>query len=977
MSKNPTTIFRFGLFEAHPTGKILKRNGLRVKIHDQPFQVLLVLLERPGEIVTRDELRQRLWPDGTFVDFDGSLNVILKKLRAALDDDSDNPRFVETVHRQGYRFIAPVAVVATSQVDVRQQANTLSPSPTPTAPNSLGFEEGGSPVVLPASVLTVRNQETTNPPSSSPAEPGKFGLFRRAALLCLILLALAIVWFLIHRRGPALPGRSVASQSQPAAIRRSIAILGFHNTSRNANDAWFSTAFSEMLSTELAGGNNLRLVPGADVANLWLSAPWSGTDTLDQTTAARLGQALSADVLVLGSYTTIGKNERGQVRLDIRLQESRNGEILAEVAETGNANDLFEIVSKAGERLRDHLGVPRLGEPEEAGVEASLPRDRVAARFYSLGLVKFREFDFLGAKELFEQTVASDPKFCFAHLRLAQAWAGLGYEQNRKEEVRRALELSSDLSRPEQLQVQGEYYESLSDHEKAASVYRALFELFPDNVDYGLLLASAQQKNGHDSQATETLSRLRRLPTPASEDPRIDLLAARVMTVNQPARLTFIQNAEQKARSQNKNLIYAQARKEECLNLNYSQHPDEARPACEEAYNVYIAMGNRLLAAETLRAMGDTEGTLGHIEQAIATYRRALKLLDGLGEHYKTGSILNNMAINYANEGKLDQAEEGYRQARSHFEKVGDKENTATALGNIADILFLRGDIKGAGKLYQEALDLEYSVDHPDPLYLLYRLSDLALVQGRVLDAHRLAQQAIDAGASQQGEYQYFTLAMTRLGEALKAEGDLQGARRQFQEALQIQKKAGESQLVAASQLEVAELDIEEGHAEQAEPEIRTAIAEFEKEHQDPATTEAYALLSRDLLAQRKFDQAQQAALHAIELSRSSPDPELKFGASIQAARVRIASRPGDVASAHQELRTAIANAKTLGYYSLECEARLAILESDFRTNPATARTEVTAFAIETRSHSLELLARRAEQLVQNEGRVGTERSSK
>src|SRR5215470_11597512 len=101
-------IYRFGLFETDVAKGTLTRNGIRVKLQDQPFRVLILLLERPGEIVTRDELRQRLWPEGTYVDFDGSLNVILKKLRAAIDDDSDNPRFIETVPRHGYRFIAPV-----------------------------------------------------------------------------------------------------------------------------------------------------------------------------------------------------------------------------------------------------------------------------------------------------------------------------------------------------------------------------------------------------------------------------------------------------------------------------------------------------------------------------------------------------------------------------------------------------------------------------------------------------------------------------------------------------------------------------------------------------------------------------------------------------------------------------------------------------------------------------------------------------
>ena len=107
------SIFRFGQFEADAARNTLTRKGVPVRLQDQPFRLLLLLLARPGEIVVREELRQRLWPDGTHVDFDGSLNVILKKLRTALDDDSDNPRFIETVPRHGYRFIAPVAVAET------------------------------------------------------------------------------------------------------------------------------------------------------------------------------------------------------------------------------------------------------------------------------------------------------------------------------------------------------------------------------------------------------------------------------------------------------------------------------------------------------------------------------------------------------------------------------------------------------------------------------------------------------------------------------------------------------------------------------------------------------------------------------------------------------------------------------------------------------------------------------------------------
>src|ERR1043166_2722705 len=101
-------ICRFGLYEADLDAGTLKRHGIPIRLQEQPFRILSFLLEKPGEIITRDELRARLWSEGTFVEFDGSLNTALMKLRAVLNDDPENPRFVETVPKKGYRFIAPV-----------------------------------------------------------------------------------------------------------------------------------------------------------------------------------------------------------------------------------------------------------------------------------------------------------------------------------------------------------------------------------------------------------------------------------------------------------------------------------------------------------------------------------------------------------------------------------------------------------------------------------------------------------------------------------------------------------------------------------------------------------------------------------------------------------------------------------------------------------------------------------------------------
>jgi Tol biopolymer transport system component/DNA-binding winged helix-turn-helix (wHTH) protein len=109
LNGNLQSAVRFGVYEVDPHAGELRRNGVKIKLQEQPFQVLILLLERPGEVVSREELRRRLWPADTFVDFDHSLNAAIKRLRDALHDSADNPLFVETLARRGYRFVAPVA----------------------------------------------------------------------------------------------------------------------------------------------------------------------------------------------------------------------------------------------------------------------------------------------------------------------------------------------------------------------------------------------------------------------------------------------------------------------------------------------------------------------------------------------------------------------------------------------------------------------------------------------------------------------------------------------------------------------------------------------------------------------------------------------------------------------------------------------------------------------------------------------------
>jgi DNA-binding winged helix-turn-helix (wHTH) protein len=139
-------VFRFGVFEADETTGELRKHGIRLKLHSQPFQLLVMLLERPSQLVTREEMRQRLWGEDTFVDFDHGLNSAVNKLREALSDSAANPRHIETIAGKGYRFVAPVEI---AQPPVAESAAVVVP------PSGLAASKLGSGPVAPAIIETV------------------------------------------------------------------------------------------------------------------------------------------------------------------------------------------------------------------------------------------------------------------------------------------------------------------------------------------------------------------------------------------------------------------------------------------------------------------------------------------------------------------------------------------------------------------------------------------------------------------------------------------------------------------------------------------------------------------------------------------------------------------------------------------------------------------------------------------------------
>src|SRR6266540_1410740 len=330
---------------------------------------------------------------------------------------------------------------------------------------------------------------------------------------------------LVAGRAATTASGAAARPEAPVSVRRSVALLGFKNLSGRPERAWLSVALAEMLSTELAAGEKLRTIPGENVARMKIELALADAESLAPDTLGRIRTHLGTDLVVLGSYLALGsKGEK--VRLDVRVQDAAEGETVASLPETGTEEDLFELVSRTSGRLREKLGINALTDAQAIAVRASMPKDPRAAQLYAEGLSRLRHFDALKARDLLEKAVGLDPGFLQGHAALAEAWSVLGYDGKAMEEGRKAFDLSRKLSREDRLFVEARYREVSKEWEKAVEIYRTLFEFFPDNLEYGLHLATVQNSAGKAKDALETVDTLRKLPKAVSEDPRIDLAEA-------------------------------------------------------------------------------------------------------------------------------------------------------------------------------------------------------------------------------------------------------------------------------------------------------------------------------------------------------------------------------------------------------------------------------------------------------------------
>lgn len=794
------------------------------------------------------------------------------------------------------------------------------------------------------------------------------GVWRRRAPLLLgvaaTLLAAAAWWAL---RAPTAPTASSANApvngGRPTVEpRRAVAVLGFRNLAARPEDTWLSTALSEMLATELSAGTGLRVIPGDNVARLQASLGGLQGASLEADTLARLRTGLGSDVVIQGSYLTLGHAPERRLRVDLRVQDAASGELIATFAESGREQELFDLIFGLGLRVRERLSAHRLSAEAAADVRRSVPTGLAAQRAYAEALARLRRTDAMRARVFFEQAIAADPEFPLSHAGLAEAWSALGYDERAVAAAKRAYELAARLPREERLSVEARYREASRQWPKAIEIYRVLADFFPDNIEYGLRLAAAQTSAGQVNDALTTLAGLRQLPAPAGQDARIDLAEADAASALSDFKraLASAERVAAKGAAQNERALVAKARLRESWALERMGDVQRALRAIEEAQRLYSAIGHRGGAAWALRNRAFLLAEQGQLEQARGLQEEALAIFREIGDRRGLAATSNMQGAVLWALGDATGAKLRYGEALASFREMGDRAGIARALGNLARVVQQRESLDEAGPLYEEAQAIFQALgDKAGLASVLSATGQLARARGDLALAQRHFEDAL-ALYTTTGQRRNRAATLHELGRALQARGNLPAARVRLAEALALRQTLGNPAEEVESRLALIELALDEQPPGAEAAQLEALVGTLPPAVEDESGARAHALLAR-ARQRRAPELAQAAARRALAGARGSKDLAFAAGIVVTVARVQASGAPASLPALATQVQRLALQAQREGRVELGLQAALALAEIDAARHPHQASQRLHKVAQEARARGFELLARSAE----------------
>jgi DNA-binding winged helix-turn-helix (wHTH) protein/Flp pilus assembly protein TadD len=450
----------FGPFELDLRSGELRKKGARIKLEGQPIQILLLLLDRPGELVTQDEIKRKLWPDGTVVEYEHSIKTALRKLRHALGDEADAPRYIETLPRRGYRFIGSV------------QATAVAEPP---------------------------NEGKAGPPETE--NRGRAASWLWPAMGVTVLIGASVGGYRYLHRGPTLTEKDT------------VLVSDFVNTT---GDPVFDGALRQGVTVQLEQSPFLSLVSEARIQQILPLMGQSPDARLTPKIARDLCQRIGSVALIEGTIASLGR----QYVLDLKATECSTGESLAEDRETADSKEqILRALGHATTILRSKLGeslstVRRFDTPIELATTPSLD----ALKAYSQGMnLLVGKSDFNAALPLLQRAIEMDPNLAAAYSGEVLVYINLGEMDLALKAAQRAYDLRSSVSEPERFLIEANYQQFVSgDLEKARLTYQVWSQTYPrEHLPRGFAIGVYADMGKYDRALDEARANLELDPTSA------------------------------------------------------------------------------------------------------------------------------------------------------------------------------------------------------------------------------------------------------------------------------------------------------------------------------------------------------------------------------------------------------------------------------------------------------------------------------
>src|SRR6185437_9077360 len=775
MSALKKSVYRFGRFELEPGERRLSDSGRAISLTPKVFDTLVLLVERAGELVSKDELTKALWPRG-FVD-ESNLTKHIWFIRRALGDREQDSHFIETVPKVGYRFIAPVTVGA---APVRGPAALLAQVPLlPVLPT-----EGPLPSVVPDSAVRA---------ASSAPRMSRFWWALGVMALIGVAVLLGAQW--IGRQGSKTPRAG-----------RTVVVVGFSNLSRNTMNAWLAPALSEMLATELAITNAIEVVPDELVRNASfdLRPPIAGG--FSDGTLGRIRRRLDADYVITGSYLVTGSTEDAPLRLDLTLQDTHTRTLVGSLSYQGGLSELIALVSRAGNALRAKLGVQSPDTATLGLVSNAQPPSLDVARRVGYSLDALQHYDAARARDELLEAVAEAPGYAPAYTYLSQAWSALGYRDKALAAAEQAAQHAANLPEEQQLQIEAVRAAAHAEWSNAIKAWQRLSLLNPANLEYRLQIIDTDIRAGATADARTALRALLQLPH-AAQDPRAELAAARLAAARDDAKGSeqYAANALRLAKQRDAIGQVADAKRaigaaEVLLNRN-----EDAMERFISAIDSYREIRNPSAEAAVRALLGQALGNLHRNHEARDEYQRAMTLYQSIGDLGGVAAVYRALCSMLWVPGDRDGAQTAARHALSLAHQIGDLRLQSWTTQALAIIETDDAASDEVLRQYYEVVSLDARAGQPTA-WALTNIADVQRMRGELAEAAVTCAQAQREAAGltdpQFAVFSGFTCALVSADR-----GDAKGARAGFEEVIRRVGTGGDTTYRDNSRMMLAQLD--------------------------------------------------------------------------------------------------------------------------------------------------------------------------